>query len=205
MRNLTFAGIALLFAACTIQPSRNPTEQTGGFTGKDTLHGVTGADSAKFARIDERSHLFSYPSAVVEVLADPERVGEFIRVLPRGEGKTIELTDPESEAFFYGMAHGHILVDIGSGPDGRIMEVYDLKTGGQVFSATYIGEEMEVTPEGVLKLYVPIDKPASEMPCPQQAEWEKHGLGTGYGQLRTFNLKTHRATDDAEVRCFPLQ
>lgn len=204
MRYLAFFG-ALLFAACTVQPSTSPANQAGGMEGKDTLHGVKGADTAKFARIDERSLLFSYPTALVEVLADPERVGEFIRVIPQGEGKTIELSDPQTEIFFYGMAHGHIFVDNGSGPDGRFFQVYDLKTGKEVFSATYIGEAQEITPDGEFVVFVPVEKPSTEIDCPRQKDWEAVGLGTGYGKKRTFHLKTHQTRDEAEVRCFPLQ
>ncbi len=103
---------------------------------------------------------------------------------------------------------GHYLVlDYGTGPDSRDIELIDLSESESNFRSTYVMEPEFA--EQSLSFY----KPAEEMVAPEKCDegeeeaktWSEMGLGVGIAQKMTFQSGTTGATVESETACYHIQ
>lgn len=125
----------------------------------------------------------------------PEGRGEAVAVVRRvGRGRAtcaappsaavLTVGAPGEARYFAGLADPYLLVDVGTGPDGRALEVYDVERGALVWSGGYRRDEVEVERDGsgtalAVSFFVPLgDDGGGRRPCPES---EAGGWGRSYG------------------------
>lgn len=110
----------------------------------------------------------------------------------------------ESGKWFSGISGDHALVDIGTGPSGRVLVVYDLKHKKVGFKGGYFGEPSISNGMLVFDRMVS-EKEAGNINCPEKEEWKKQQLGIGYGQRVEYDLQTGAANNKQEFKCYAVQ
>lgn len=182
-----------------------PTEVKISVLEADTVYGIPGAEMAHMKMTGYQNGEFAYEKYLVKTTADTENAGETITVFSNEGAELWKKENGAGGNFFYGISHDHIFVDDGTGPDGREILAFNLKKNKPGFQGPYIGE-MSISEEGVLNFYISVSaKAAGKTDCPEKKEWEKNGLGIGYGQLNQYALKTGKVSKKNSFKCFPMQ
>ena len=207
MKNLIFLSFILIAFSCKHEPSGNssnaphPAEES---TPTETEYGLPGSDKTSVSKSPESS-VFKYQQYVVKTTPAKDSAGEDIAVSD-ATGQEIWLLDNGSSAnSFYGISYDHVFVDMGTGPDGRKLLVFNLLNKKTVLEAGYIGD-LSISSEGLLSYYLPVtEKQAGKVDCPEKASWEKQGLAVGYGQAHELLLTGGQPVAKPVFKCFLLQ
>lgn len=208
--------LAFLFSNCQNQTAstENKTTQTetapetpAAPTGPvDTLIGFKGAERAGFTVLGSGRTEFQYQNhkVVVSDLQDSTTTGHNIVVTINGQD--IYMLPAIKNGFFGGLYHDRLFVDAGTGPNGREITLFNLKTKKPVLRTPYVGEP-EILANGKMWYLRPAEqKDITKMPdCPERAEWEKNGLRVGYGQVCVYDLSNDSEIKKSEWRCVALQ
>ena len=103
--------------------------------------------------------------------------------------------------FFGGIYENNLFIDQGTGPDRRILSVYNMSTKKLVLYTEYSDPGLK---DGVLTYYktlVPDPGVINKIACPDAKEWKDKGLTVLYEQKESFDLKTESRTPIDEYRC----
>lgn len=211
--------LALIFCFCKNQnatPENKPVAETAAtlkatadttvFTSKrDTLVGFKGIDRCSYSRPSPGITEYYYQHYVVNTIDSKSEPTQAISITPTGsmDGFSVPTT---IKGFFAGLTRDQLFIDIGTGPDGREILVFNLKTQKAGLKTKYVGEP-EVLDNGKLWFLLPAEeKEITKLPeCPDRAEWEKKGLRTGYGQVCMYDLANNSLIRKTEWRCVAMQ
>jgi hypothetical protein len=107
-------------------------------------------------------------------------------------------------SFLFGLAENYLLIDSGTGPGPRGLDVYALdKNGERVYSDTYM---RPVSIDGtVIDYWTTTDITASAENCEQFKDWRQGGLGAGIDEKVSIDLATLEFTQFGELRCTARQ
>jgi len=109
--------------------------------------------------------------------------------------------ETEGSNFFAGVYKNYLFIDQGTGPDQRILSVYDLDQKKLILLTEYSDPKLK---DGVLTYYktlVPDPSVIEEIPCPEAEKWREQALTVLYEQKETFTLNTGRRLPIREYRC----
>ncbi len=171
---------------------------------KDTIVGIKGCDAAQ---IEETKDGTAYNYAAYKVTALPSKkgVGEDISITKTGEKDVFNIKNTDAHHFF-GIKQDLVFVDNGTGPNGRSVLIYDMKTRKLIRETAY---EAEISiEEGKMTYKTPIDTRNIRLMasvCPDKDKWEKQGFGVGYAMIMVFDLTTKEVVSTGEYTCFPIQ
>lgn len=220
MKNLTLlaTGAALICALAFCKNTPLPEGQTmvsdKGFNspatplpaGKlDTVAGFKGCEKASWSPLTTNSEEFIYQHYTVVITRSENLPGEQITVRRDSGRADFNIPVPEA-AYFKGICRNKLFVDVGTGPDGRELIVFDLDKKLQFYNSLYCGEPQVIQSER-LYFMMPVDeKEVTRIPdCPEKEQWLKDGLSVGYGQRCILNLVVRSLTRKSEWACVPKQ
>lgn len=222
MKNLLLASAAMLLTLtfCKNTPlpegqtvvSDNPSVAAGNGPavqlpmGKlDTMAGIQGCEVATWSPLTANSEEFIYQHYTVKIVNNQDQPGQQITVV-RDSGRADFIVPMPENGYFNGVCRNKMFVDAGTGPDGRMLFVYDLDRMSQFFQTPYCGD-MKILHDDRLYFMVPVDeKEVTKMPdCPEKEQWQKDGLRVGYGQRCIFNFVIRTLTRKSEWACVPMQ
>ena len=112
-----------------------------------------------------------------------------------GTGETI------GSNYFEGIYGYYLFIDQGTGPDMRILTVYDLSLRKLVLLTEYSDPELK---DGILTYYktlVPTPGTMAAIPCPDKDKWEQEGFTILYEQKESFTLSTETRIPVEGYRC----
>ena len=149
--------------------------------------------------------IFTYAQTKVTVVPSEEGVGEEIYVVAANQKDTFWIENIEAHNF-YGIKQDLLFVDNGTGPNGRSILIYDLKTHKLIHEDHY---EADISLKDGKMIYLkPIDTSRIRLRasvCPDKEKWEKQGLAAGYAEIMAFDLTTKAAIGTGEYSCYVIQ
>ncbi len=113
----------------------------------------------------------------------------------------ISTGETEGNNFFGGIYGNYLFIDQGTGPDGRILSVYDLSNKKLILFTEYSDPDLK---DGVLTYYktlVPDPGVIKNISCPDAEKWKDQGLTVLYEQKETFTLETETRVPIRQYRC----
>jgi hypothetical protein len=172
---------------------------------QDSVYGIRGADKATMVATSPVFTEFTYQNYKVRTEQTKEGNGEVIRVFDK-DGKEIVFDPNDQFCFFKGIAFDNMFVDKGTGPDGRILKIYDLKNKKIGYQGLYC-DEMTIYESGSLWFFAPItEELVKKKPfCNNGDDWVKQGLKIGYAQRKLYDLRSGAVISKSEYKCVPLQ
>ena len=237
---LFFLGLAALgLAACATEPGTPSMEGTErpaeapvetppgelnvpGATPVGREPGVPGSDDAEEAWAVDGGACYAFTSYVVRTRPHPSEPGENVLVFRRGEGDARARCDAaqrdalfaetaaDRAAYFFGLVGDRLLLDEGTGPNGRTVRVVDLANGSVLHEARY-EEPIEVRDGALVYGMEPeIAESVEEVrsygvDCPDAQSWLNEGLGVGLSPQMRFDFATGEAAPTGTVLCVPIQ
>lgn len=174
-------------------------------TPRDTLVGFKGMERSGYTRPTPGAAEYLYQHYKIRTIDLPNEPGQAITITQLDSSLTYSVPSG-IKGFFMGIYGNRLFIDIGTGPDVREFLVYDLKAKKALHKAPYVGDP-EVLDNGKLFYLRPAkEEEITKMPdCPDRADWEKNGLGVGYGQVCLYNLTANTEIRKSEWRCVPMQ
>lgn len=113
-----------------------------------------------------------------------------------------EITNEEADSFLL-FTTNYLVLDIGTAPEPRTIDVYDLQTHSKVFTDSYA---KPIFAQGDTVTYW---EPSIETPtngtCSELAQNQKNGLGSLIEQKVTVDLATQTKVASGEKRCVATQ
>jgi len=109
--------------------------------------------------------------------------------------------ETDGNNFFAGVYKDYLFIDQGTGPDQRILSVYDLNQKKLILLTEYSDPDLK---NGVLTYYktlVPSPGVIENIPCPDAEKWNEQGLTVLYEQKETFTLDIKDRLPISEYRC----
>ncbi len=109
--------------------------------------------------------------------------------------------ETEGSNFFSGVYKNYLFIDQGTGPDHRILSIYDLAQKKLILFTEYSDPKLI---DGVLTYYktlVPDPGVIENIPCPNAEKWKEQSLTILYEQKQTFTLNTAARLPVNEYRC----
>lgn len=171
----------------------------------DSLAGFKGSDRATWSPLTSKSEEFIYQHYTVVITRNSDQPGEQITV-KRDSGRADFVIPMPEAGYFKGVTRNKLIVDAGTGPDGREFFVYDLDKKVQFFSSPYCGEPQIIQGERMYFLLPVDEKEVARIPdCPEKEQWVKDGLSVGYGQRCILNLVVRSYTKKSEWACVAKQ
>lgn len=139
---------------------------------------------------------------------DDEDAGENIKVYkgstcdPKKSKKILDLKN-DMGRWFAGLYESYLFVDNGTGPDGRVMEIYDLLKKKLIYSASYSSKEDPRIRNDNLIFYKDleglVDK--EELHCPDAKKFLLQSLGYGFEQKTEVDLKSMSEKAIDKISC----
>ncbi len=169
----------------------------------DTAFGIPGCDRLTMRYISSTEMEFVSQHFTVRTAAVTDAPGESLIISEAGKE---DFLIPNSDAYYFnGMSGDFMFVDQGTSENGRHVLVYDLKNRLRSFDTEYC-DTLRIVGQR-LWFYKPVSPElVTKMPnCPQKAEWEKAGLGVGYGQLNIFSFVERALVTKPGFKCYPMQ
>jgi hypothetical protein len=109
--------------------------------------------------------------------------------------------ETEGNNFFAGIYGNYLFIDQGTGPDLRVLSVYDLSNKELVLYTGYSDAELKDGELTYFKTLVPKPGVVEQISCPDAAKWKEQGLTVLYEQRENFNLNTETRVPVEEYRC----
>jgi len=107
----------------------------------------------------------------------------------------------EENNFFAGLYKNYLFIDQGTGPDQRILSVYDLTQNKLILLTEYSDPRLKGSVLTYYKILVPDPGVIENIPCPDAEKWREQALTVLYEQKETFTLNTERRLPIREYRC----
>lgn len=173
-----------------------------------------GAETARFQKSAENGNCWVFIKYVVKTLAS-EAVGDDIEVFRRVQSNSVAdscentgapyYTIKNADAnYFAGLSGEYLLVDNGTGTDGRGLEVFNLQSKKSIYSTEYY-DELEIQ-QGRFVIYHKFSETKGALKnCRQAAQWKKDGFGIGWGRQSKLDLQTLKETPLGAIRCRAFQ
>ena len=171
---------------------------------RDTTIGIKGCDVAQFEET-KLGNAFTYPQAKVSTLPSEEGVGEEIYISSPTQKDTFWIENIEAY-HFAGIKQNLLFVDNGTGPNGRSLLIYDIKSRSLVHEAHY-ESEIRIA-DGKVTYMTPIDTRnlrLRDSVCPDKEKWEKQGFNAGYAEVMAFDMITKQVESTGEYTCYMIQ
>jgi hypothetical protein len=206
MKNLIFLHILItVFCSCEQKQAVSSTQNRNSMmTQRDTLIGIKGCDKAQFEET-QTGNAFIYPQIKVTTIPSEDGIGDEIYVISPNQKDTFWIENIEAYHFM-GIKNDLLFIDNGTGPNGRAVLIYDLKTRKLIHEARYEGD-LSIA-GGKMTYKTPIDTRNIRLMasvCPDREKWEKQGLNAGYAEFMAFDLKTREAEQTGEYTCYVIQ
>lgn len=196
MKNFTFVClIILVLFSCREEAKKTPDTKADipATAVTDTAVGIEGSEKAKFD-----GTTFTYLAAKVKVIQND--AGEIIEI--NGTKAPTQEAD-----FFSGVYKNFLLIDNGTGPNGRTLKVWSIDEKKIIFETPYEGD-LSIK-EDKLNFILPVDlkktKLLKPVNCPDAANWKKEGLEVGYGIPSAYDFAKRAATAAGDAICFAVQ
>lgn len=103
--------------------------------------------------------------------------------------------------FFAGIYENYLFIDQGTGPDQRILSIYDLTQKKLILFTEYSDPDLK---DGILTYYktlVPDPGVIENITCLDAKKWADQGLTVLYEQKETFALKSETRLPVRDYRC----
>lgn len=172
----------------------------------DTVFGMQGMDRVSMRMISSTEMEFKSPKYTIRAASVEGTPGESIIVsAPEYAGQDYVI--PNTDAFYFmGISGDNLVLDQGTGPDGRKLVVHNLKLRGLSWQAPYVDTPFVVN-NNKLWYWTPVaeDKVTDSLDCPQKADWLAKGLRVGYAQRQIFNLEHRAVVTKSDFKCVPMQ
>jgi len=109
--------------------------------------------------------------------------------------------ETEGNNFFAGVYENYLFIDQGTGPDHRILSIYDLTQKKLILFTEYSAPDLK---DGILTYYktlVPDPDVIKNIPCPDAEKWTDQGLTVLYERKEKFTLKSEKILPVRDHRC----
>jgi hypothetical protein len=183
--------------------------------------GVVGSDRpAEWWSLPGDGVCYAFERYVVRAVPRQGAVGEEVVVFRRSGGARGLCDDPASGAVyavgpdgaehFFGLIGDHLLLDEGTGPDGRTLRIVDL-VGARVLHEAGYAEPIQVEDGALLYGMEPAVAETMEelddlgVECPEAPVWLSEGLGVGVSPRVRYVFAERTAEPTGEVVCVPIQ
>ncbi len=185
----------------------------GAHAGAEETSVFPGADEAIYST-DDGLKCYEYPQYLIMESGLVGSVGSDIFVkykkgnvsLPcayHRENSDFEIKN-ESAEYFFGVIGDLMFLDSGTGPDPRVLIIYDLQKKKKVHE-TFYSEPLEANENKELLIWSETRAATNASNCPQLKELESEGLGAAIEVRVKLNLKSFTATPTKEKRCASRQ
>jgi len=125
------------------------------------------------------------------------------QINPKNQNKTTFVINNSFE-FFQGLVNNVLITDSGSGPDGRVLKLYDIEKQSEFLQFTdYSDTDMTLRRNELI--FWRKTGPASKQNCRQYNEWSAQGLGAVIETQVIVDFATRRARETTQRRCQPRQ
>ena len=172
----------------------------------DSLVGFKGCERAAWSPVSATSDEFIYQHYIVKKIRIANNPGEWVTVLLRDSAQASFVVPMPTSGYFYGITRNKLFVDVGTGPDGRELLVFDIDKKIELHRTPYYGDPQVIQSDRLHYLLPAEEKDVTKMPdCPDKEQWVKDGLRVGYGQRCIFNLSQRTLTRKSEWACVQLQ
>lgn len=149
---------------------------------------------------DDSFRTFTYEGLTVEVRPD-ENIGEHIRYRMKGESEFRDLPFIEA-GYFAGTWKGRLLVDEGTGPEYRILSVFDPVGGKRIYHTVYNGAFVEGA-SLVVARPLEDDQVDPKPDCPDLAPGVD--MGIGYMEVIRVSASDFREEATGQILCYYRQ
>ncbi|MBU1117936.1 hypothetical protein KKD37_03140 [Patescibacteria group bacterium] len=121
------------------------------------------------------------------------------------EESDLVIKDPANH--YFGLENNFLLIDIGTGPGTRGLDIYDLDKKTKIYSGSYGsgGQNSIEISDNTVVFWKPTTIKATGENCPNLAEYEKIGFTTVVEEQTKLNLMTLKEESLKELRCSPRQ
>ena len=99
------------------------------------------------------------------------------------------------------LENNFLLLDVGTGPDPRVLTIYNLNTRKGIYNDSY-SQPVNIQ-NNVIDYWTGTTTPVTQKNCPDFITWETRGLGTAIEVHVSLNLLTLTKTELGEYRCSP--
>ena len=146
---------------------------------------------------------------VVEKAFHGKSGSDFYVLKMKGNGGSAKRNDTlftlknQENCFFVNMFLDLLFMDYGTGPDSRILRVYDVGDGKKILDTLYTGSIDKVGNDSVAIWLEGGDTALSK--CPEYRKWEEHGLGAAIIVEHYFDLKKLKLFKTERWKCYPRQ
>jgi hypothetical protein len=180
-------------------------------------YGVVGAEPLEVARTSERTCVV-YPDYLVVESRYQSALGEAVSVFRRdpaapgapcdsvGRRALLSVGEPDDARYFFGMLGPYVLIDSGTGPEERGLEVYDAETGALVYRGSYWShDDVEALGPDRIAFFKSLwgDQRGRTCPEAQTEGWSDLGLGFWFEERVMLDLATGELERTGEVKCSP--
>lgn len=195
----------VLFLGCTLGNDKVTNAEKAGL--------ISGTESPKIKEC-QNGTAYIYKEYEIKVEPSPELQGMNIFLYaPETSGgdpcdidkkkasHIIDTEETEGSNFFSGVYRNYLFIDQGTGPDQRILSVYDLVQNKLILLTGYSDPILK---DGVLTYYKPLEPDPGvieNIPCPDAQKWRERALTVLYEQKQNFTLKTEIRLPIREYRC----
>ena len=184
--------------------------------------GVPGSDRAEEAWALGGGACYAFADYVVRTRPHEAAPGEDVLVFRRRGGDAraqcdgapgdalFAETTPDRAGYFFGLVGDHLLLDEGTGPNGRTVRVVDLASGAVLHEARY-EEPITVSDGGLVYGMEPEVAESLEevqalgVECPEAETWFGEGLSVGLSPQVRYDFAARTAEPTGAVLCVPLQ
>lgn len=105
--------------------------------------------------------------------------------------------------YFFGIYHGLLFLDSGTGPEPRGLMIYDIEKKKKVYEGGY-SSPISIDSNGKLIFWVEKGE-ATAKNCPQIESWKKEGLDAAIEGKIILDLRTFKTETTPGSRCSPRQ
>ena len=97
-----------------------------------------------------------------------------------------------------------LITDNGTGPDPRVLVIYNLNSRKEVFTDEYFSQDL-IIQDNAITYWSPTSQKATSNNCPKLDEYLSDGLGTEIDSYIALDLATLLKKELGEYRCYPIQ
>jgi hypothetical protein len=105
--------------------------------------------------------------------------------------------------YILALENNFLITDTGTGPDGRVLTIYDLNPRKEVFRDSY-SKPVDIK-DNVINYWTGTTTPVTLENCPDYKEWETDGLGAGIDAYVSLDMSTLTKKELGKYHCSPRQ
>lgn len=116
------------------------------------------------------------------------------------QAKSLPALAVPEDSYAIGLKQHFLLIDQGTGPDGRQLVLWNLQQGHVVWHSAYADLLRDGSPD-TLTFWRPEDRAPDEAHCPKLRQWRKESLGAAMEQQVQLRLADLKVTTLGRWRC----